>query len=135
MSLPIGTWSRSKLTPAATMPPAAGVILRFGIRARKKPSGARMWITSTSPVPASRSTHYSGPLTCSRQRSTATPSWIIDRLNAEITAGLADAKLKARLTELGSVSFAGSPFDFGKHLASETEKGGEVIRTANIKPE
>jgi hypothetical protein len=31
--------------------------------------------------------------------------------------------------------FAGSPFDFGKHLASETEKGGEVIRTANIKPE
>jgi tripartite-type tricarboxylate transporter receptor subunit TctC len=65
----------------------------------------------------------------------ATPSWIVDKLNVEINAGLADAKLKARLTELGSVPFAGSPFDFGKHLASETEKWGKVIRAANIKPE
>jgi tripartite-type tricarboxylate transporter receptor subunit TctC len=65
----------------------------------------------------------------------ATPSWIVDKLNAEINAGLADAKLKARLTELGSVPFPGSPSDFGKHLASETEKWAKVIRAANIKPD
>ena len=65
----------------------------------------------------------------------ATPSRIVDKLNAEINAGLADAKLKARLTELGSVPFAGSPFDFGRHLASETDKWAKVIRAGNIKPE
>jgi tripartite-type tricarboxylate transporter receptor subunit TctC len=65
----------------------------------------------------------------------STPSSIIDRLNAEINAGLADPDLKTRLTELGSVPFAGSPSDFGKHLAAETEKWGKVIQTANIKAE
>jgi tripartite-type tricarboxylate transporter receptor subunit TctC len=65
----------------------------------------------------------------------STPSWIVDKLNAEINAGLADPKLKARLSELGSISFAGSPSDFGKHLAAETEKWGKVIRAANIKSE
>jgi tripartite-type tricarboxylate transporter receptor subunit TctC len=65
----------------------------------------------------------------------STPAEIVDKLNAEINAGLADPKLKARLTELGSVAFAGSPSDFGKHLAAETEKWGKVIRAANIKPE
>ena len=65
----------------------------------------------------------------------STPSWIVDKLNAEINAGLADPKLKARLSELGSISFDGSPSDFGKHLAAETEKWGKVIRAANIKPE
>ena len=65
----------------------------------------------------------------------STPAEIVDKLNAEINAGLADAKLKARLTELGSVIFAGSPSDFGKHLTEETEKWGKVIRAANIKPD
>ena len=64
-----------------------------------------------------------------------TPSWIVERLNAEINAGLADAKLKTRLTELGSIPFVGSPSDFGKHLASETEKWAKVVRATNIKPE
>jgi tripartite-type tricarboxylate transporter receptor subunit TctC len=64
-----------------------------------------------------------------------TPAEIIQKLNAEINAGLADDKLKARLIELGSVPFILSPSDFGKHLAAETEKWGNVIRTANIKAE
>jgi tripartite-type tricarboxylate transporter receptor subunit TctC len=65
----------------------------------------------------------------------STPSWIVDRLNVEINAGLADPKLKARLSELGSIPFAGSPSDFGEHLVAETEKWGKVIRVANIKRE
>jgi len=64
-----------------------------------------------------------------------TPAEIIDKLNKEINAGLADPKLQARLAELGGVPLGGSPADFGKFIADETEKWGKVIRGANIKPE
>jgi tripartite-type tricarboxylate transporter receptor subunit TctC len=59
---------------------------------------------------------------------------IVDRLNKEINAGLADPKMKARLAELGGMVLAGSPADFAKLIADETEKWGKVIRVANIKP-
>jgi tripartite-type tricarboxylate transporter receptor subunit TctC len=62
-----------------------------------------------------------------------TPAGIIDKLNAEINAGLADAKLKARFADLGATPFAGSPADFASHIAAETEKWGKVVRTANIR--
>jgi tripartite-type tricarboxylate transporter receptor subunit TctC len=60
---------------------------------------------------------------------------IVDSLNKEINAGLADPKIKARLLDLGGLSLGGSPADFGKLIAEETEKWGQVIRTANIKSE
>lgn len=60
---------------------------------------------------------------------------IVDRLNKEINAGLADPKMKARLAELGGMVLAGSPADFAKLVADETEKWGKVVRAANIKPE
>ena len=59
----------------------------------------------------------------------------IARLNAEINAGLIDEKLKARLTELGSVPFAITPSQFGKHLVAETDKWSRVVHAANIKAE
>jgi tripartite-type tricarboxylate transporter receptor subunit TctC len=62
-----------------------------------------------------------------------TPAEIIDRLNKEANAGLADPKLKARLADLGGIVIPGSPADFDKVIADETEKWGKVIRTANIK--
>jgi tripartite-type tricarboxylate transporter receptor subunit TctC len=65
----------------------------------------------------------------------ATPAEIVEKLNKEINAGLADPKIKARLAELGSTALAGSPADFGRLIAEETEKWGNVIRAANIKPE
>jgi tripartite-type tricarboxylate transporter receptor subunit TctC len=64
-----------------------------------------------------------------------TPSEIIDKLNKEINAALADPKIKARLADLGGAVLALSPADFGKLIADETEKWGKVIRAANIKPE
>ena len=64
-----------------------------------------------------------------------TPAEIIDKLNKEINAALADPKIKARLADLGGTVLAGSPADFGKLIAEETEKWGKVIRAANIKPE
>jgi tripartite-type tricarboxylate transporter receptor subunit TctC len=60
---------------------------------------------------------------------------IIDVLNREINAGLADPKVKARIADLGGAVLAGSPADFGKLIADDTEKWGKVIRAANIKPE
>src|SRR3984885_10720611 len=62
-----------------------------------------------------------------------TPVEIVDRLNREINAGLADAKLKARLADLGATVFVSSPADFATYLAAETEKWGKVVRTANLK--
>jgi tripartite-type tricarboxylate transporter receptor subunit TctC len=64
-----------------------------------------------------------------------TSTAIVNRLNSEINAGLADPKLKARLTSLGSSIFVGSPADFGKLIADETEKWGRIVKFAGIKPE
>ena len=64
-----------------------------------------------------------------------TPAAIVERLNKEINAGLADPKIKARLADLGGDALALSPADFGRLLADETEKWAKVIRAANIKPE
>jgi tripartite-type tricarboxylate transporter receptor subunit TctC len=64
-----------------------------------------------------------------------TPAEIIDKLNKEINAGLADPKLKARLADLGSTPLVLSQAEFGKLLADETEKWGKVIRAAGIKAE
>jgi tripartite-type tricarboxylate transporter receptor subunit TctC len=64
-----------------------------------------------------------------------TPPEIIDLLNREIGAGLADPRLKARIAELGNVAFALSPAAFGQLIAEDTEKWGRVVRFAGLKPE
>jgi tripartite-type tricarboxylate transporter receptor subunit TctC len=64
-----------------------------------------------------------------------TPAEIIDTLNREINAGLADPPMKARIADLGGSPMPMTPTDFGKFIADETEKWAKVIRTANIKPE
>jgi tripartite-type tricarboxylate transporter receptor subunit TctC len=64
-----------------------------------------------------------------------TPAEIVDKLNREINVGLADPKMKARIADLGATVLVGSPADFGKHIADETEKWAKVIRAANIKAE
>jgi tripartite-type tricarboxylate transporter receptor subunit TctC len=64
-----------------------------------------------------------------------TPAGIIDALNKEINAALADPKLKARLADFGGTTLAGSPADLGTFIAAETQKWDKVIRAANIKAE
>ena len=64
-----------------------------------------------------------------------TPVDVIQTLNAAINAGLADAKLKARLADLGANPLAGSSAAFGRLIASETEKWSKIIRAANIRLE
>jgi tripartite-type tricarboxylate transporter receptor subunit TctC len=64
-----------------------------------------------------------------------TSAEIIDKLNKEINAGLADQGMKARLADLGGTPLAGSPGEFAAVISAETEKWAKVIRFANIKPE
>ena len=64
-----------------------------------------------------------------------TPTEIVDRLNKEINAALADPKMKARLADLGAVPMSMTPAEFGKFIADETEKWAKVVQTAYIKPE
>jgi tripartite-type tricarboxylate transporter receptor subunit TctC len=65
---------------------------------------------------------------------TKTPTDIVDKLNKEINAALANPTMKARLADLGGTAFAGSPADFGKLIAEETEKWAKVVKFAGIKP-
>jgi tripartite-type tricarboxylate transporter receptor subunit TctC len=64
-----------------------------------------------------------------------TPAEIVETLNKEINAALADPKMKARLADSGGTVLAGSPADFGRLVADETEKWAKVIKLAGIKPE
>jgi len=63
-----------------------------------------------------------------------TPAQIVDKLNMEINAGLADPRIRARLADLGGTPLSGSPADFGKLIAEETEKWGKVVKFAGLKP-
>ena len=64
-----------------------------------------------------------------------TPVEVIEKLNKETNAGLADPKLKAQLDDLGGIALTGSPADFGKLIADETEKWGKVVKFTGIKAE
>jgi tripartite-type tricarboxylate transporter receptor subunit TctC len=62
-----------------------------------------------------------------------TPPEIIDKLNKEINAGIADPKISARLTDLGGIMLPGSPADFGKLIAGETAKWAKVVKFSGAK--
>ena len=64
-----------------------------------------------------------------------TPAEIINKLNREINAALANPEMKTRITDFGGIVLPGSATDFGRLIAEETKKWGKVIREANIKPE
>jgi tripartite-type tricarboxylate transporter receptor subunit TctC len=64
-----------------------------------------------------------------------TPPDIVEKLNKEINAALIDPSMKARMTDLGSTALVGSPAEYGKLIAEDTEKWAKVIKFAGIKPE
>jgi tripartite-type tricarboxylate transporter receptor subunit TctC len=64
-----------------------------------------------------------------------TPAEIVDKLNKEINAALADPRMKARISDMGAAPFVSSPADFGKFIADETEKWSKVVKFAGLKPE
>jgi len=117
-------------------PPAVIEHIRAGrLRALAMTSAALSGVTPEFPsarefVPDFEASNWYG---VSAPRNT--PIEIIDRLNKSINSGLTDPKAKSQLVGLGGTPMPGSPADFGKLLAGETEKWGKVIRAANIKVE
>jgi tripartite-type tricarboxylate transporter receptor subunit TctC len=119
----------------ATMPASieyvrAGRLRTLAVTGRTPPETLRGVPTVSETVPGFEASSWYGI-----GAPKNTPAEIVDRLNKEINAALADPKMLARLSELGVSPIAGSPADFGKLIAEETEKWGKVIRAANIKAE
>jgi len=65
----------------------------------------------------------------------STPAEIVERLNKEINAALADPKMKSRLADFGGTALPGSPADFGKLIADETEKWAKVVKFSGARPD
>jgi tripartite-type tricarboxylate transporter receptor subunit TctC len=118
----------------STMPPAIGHVRGGKLRALGLTSTARSEALPDLPTIGEFLPGYEATLLNGLGAPRDTPADIIERLNKEINAALADPVMKARLADLGNVPVAMTSTDFGKVLAEETEKWGNVIRTANLKP-
>jgi tripartite-type tricarboxylate transporter receptor subunit TctC len=117
-----------------TVPAAIGFIRTGKLRALAVTSATRSEVLPDVPaiaelLPGFEATAWDG--TCA---PAGTPAAIIDKLNATITAGLADPALKAKLKDLGGDPMPMTPIEFGKFLTAETEKWGKVVKFSGIKP-
>jgi tripartite-type tricarboxylate transporter receptor subunit TctC len=119
----------------STMPPAIGHIKAGKLRALAVTSAMRSPALPDLPTIGDFLPGYEATLLQGLGAPKNVPAEIIDRLNKETNAALADPAMKARLADLGSEPLAMAPADFGKLLADEAEKWAKVIRTANLKPE
>ncbi len=118
----------------ATMPASIGYIRAGRLRALAVTSATRSEALPDIPTVADTVPGYEASAWNGMGAPKNTAAEIIDKLNVEINAGLADPKIKARLADLGGTELPGSPADFGKLIAAETEKLGKVVKFANIKP-
>ena len=118
-------------TMAASIPHIKG----GKIRALAVTTAARSTLLPELPTVADFVAGYesSGPFGLGAPKDT--PPAVLERLNKEINAVLADPKVKARLADLGSEPLTGSPADIGRMLVTETDKWAKVIKAANIKVE
>jgi tripartite-type tricarboxylate transporter receptor subunit TctC len=117
-----------------TVPAAIGFVRTGKLRALAVTGATRADVMPDVPaiaelLPGFEATAWDG--TCA---PAGTPSAIIDKLNATITAGLADPALKAKLKDLGGDPMPMAPTEFGKFLAAEIEKWGKVVKFSGIKP-
>jgi tripartite-type tricarboxylate transporter receptor subunit TctC len=117
------------------LPPSIGYVKSGRLHALAVTTATRSQVLPDVPVIADVVPGYEASAWYGIGAPKGTPAEIVERLNAEINAGLADPKLRAQLITLGSVPFAGTPSDFGKHMAAETDKWAKVIRAAKIKPQ
>lgn len=116
------------------LPPSIEHIKAGTLRALAVTSAARSPVLPNVPtvgefVPGYEASGWNGILA-----PKGTPPDIIGRLNVVVNAGLAESRIRARLSDLGAMMLSGSPADFGKLIAAETDKWGKVIRSAGIKP-
>jgi tripartite-type tricarboxylate transporter receptor subunit TctC len=117
----------------ATMSSSIGYVRDGRLRALAVTSAMRSSVLPDVPTVAESVPGYEASFWSGIGAPKNTPAEIVDKLNKEINAGLADPKMKARFADLGSTALPGSPADFGKLIADETAKWGKVIRDAGIK--
>jgi tripartite-type tricarboxylate transporter receptor subunit TctC len=103
------------------------------LRARAVTSAARSDLLPEIPTMSEFAPGYEATSWLGLGAPKNTPTEIIDRLNKEVNAGLADPALKARMESVGYSTFASSVAEFGRFIADDTQKWGKVIRAANIK--
>jgi tripartite-type tricarboxylate transporter receptor subunit TctC len=120
---------------AITRKPARRGSLRATVRPQGETTATRSDALPDIPTVGEFLPGYEGSNWYGLGVSKATPAEIVDQLNKEVNAALDDPKMKARLADLGGTPLPGSPVQFGKLIAEETEKWGKVIRAANIKAE
>jgi tripartite-type tricarboxylate transporter receptor subunit TctC len=119
----------------ASVPPSIGQIRAAKLRALAVSTATRSEALPDVPTVGEFLAGYEASAWYGICAPRGTPVDIIDKLNKEINAALADPNIKARFADLGATVLAGSPADFEKLIAAETEKWGKVIKFAEIKPE
>jgi tripartite-type tricarboxylate transporter receptor subunit TctC len=119
-----------------TTPGSAMSYVKAGtLRALAVTSAARMDVLPDVPTVAETLPNYEAVSWAGIGAPAHTPAEIVDQLNRETNAALAEPRLKAQLADFGAIVMTGSPADFGKFIASEIGKWAKVVRFANIKPE
>jgi tripartite-type tricarboxylate transporter receptor subunit TctC len=119
----------------ATAPGTTDYIRTGKLRALAVTSAARAEVLPELPTVADFVPGYEASQWYGLSAPKNTPADIVDRLNREINAAIAEPRMKARLAAIGGEPLPGSPADFGKLIAEETEKWSKVVRAAGIKPE
>jgi tripartite-type tricarboxylate transporter receptor subunit TctC len=119
----------------STMPPAIEYVKAGKLQALAVTSPERFEGLPDIPAMAEYLPGYEASLLTGLGAPSNTPAEIVELINTETNRALADPKIKAQLAALGNTVLPGSPVDFGRLIADETEKWGKVIRAANIKPE
>ena len=120
--------------PLASMPSSVGYIRTGKLRALASTAATRSEALPEVPTVSEFVPGYEASGWFGVGAPKNTPTEIVDKLNNEINAALADPNMKARLVDLGGTVLALSPADFGKLIADDTEKWGKVIRAAKIRP-
>jgi tripartite-type tricarboxylate transporter receptor subunit TctC len=105
------------------------------LRALAVTSAKRMDVLPDVPALAETLPDYDAVSWAGIGAPSGTPAEIVDKLNRETNAALADPALKGKLAEFGAIVMTGSPADFEKFIATEIEKWGKVVKFANLKPE
>jgi tripartite-type tricarboxylate transporter receptor subunit TctC len=119
----------------APLPPSIEYAKAGKLRALAITSSARSERFPDLPTVAEFLPGYEATLATGLAAPRGTPAEIIERINKEANAALADPRIKTQLADLGNAPLPGSPADFGSLIAAEVEKWAKVIRAANLKPE
>jgi tripartite-type tricarboxylate transporter receptor subunit TctC len=119
----------------STMPPAIEYVKAGKLRALAVTSPTRFEALPDVPAMAEYLPGYEASLLTGLGVPSNTPAEIIAAINKETNSALADSKIKEQLAALGNTALPGSPADFGRLIAEETDKWAKVVKFANIKPE